>query len=80
MFFLFSNSLFKRDITADAGARLLPMPGQAADGCTLTTNSDGSGTYECNMDGLAHYLQHLSEADVIIDETYVLRLCFEFRS
>ena len=72
MFYLFSNSLFKRDITQDAGARLLPMPGQAADGCTLTTNSDGSGTYECNQDGLEHYLQHLASADVIIDETYRL--------
>lgn len=70
-FYRFLNSHFRRDITQDAGARLLPMPGQAGANCSFLTNSDGSQTYECNADGLDHYLEHLKEADVIMDETYV---------
>ena len=70
--YLFYNSHFRRDVTRDAGAKLLPMPAQEGSGCTFLTNSDGSQTYECQSEGLDHYLQLLAQADVIVDETYVL--------
>ena len=69
--YLFYNSHFRRDVTWDAGAKLLPMPAQEGSGCTFLTNSDGSRTYECQSEGLDHYLQLLAQADVIVDETYV---------
>ena len=68
-FYLFYNSHARKDITELAGARLLPMPAAAAANCTFLTNSDGSQTYECNGLAQQHFLQHLSEADVIVDET-----------
>lgn len=70
-FYLIYNSLYRRDLTTNAGGRLLSLPGQAAEHCTLTTNSDGSGTYECTSENLEHFLQLLGGADLIIDETYV---------
>ena len=70
-FYSFYNSHFRRDVTEDAGARLLPMPGQAANNCQFLGNSDGSQTYQCDSNGLEHFLQHLAEADMIVDETFV---------
>lgn len=72
-FYRLLNSHFRRDITADAGAQLLPLPGTAGPNCTVLTNSDGTPTYECigTSAGLQHYLEHLALADVIIDETFV---------
>lgn len=71
-FYLIYNSLYRRDLTTNAGGRLLSLPGQSAENCTLTTNSDGSGTYECTSENLQHFLQLLGGADLIIDETFVL--------
>ena len=70
--YLIYNSHFRRDITQDAGARLLTMPAQEGPGCRFLTNSDGSQTYECQSEGLDHYLQLLAQADMIVDETYVV--------
>ncbi|KAL9139330.1 putative tandem protein 11 [Amphidinium carterae] len=65
-------SHFRRDITEDAGGRLLTVLA-AGPNCTFLTNSDGSQTYECigTPDGAQHFRELLAGADVIIDESYV---------
>jgi hypothetical protein len=68
-----STAHYKRNMVEDAGGKLVSMPTEVAmpDGCSMATNTDGSGTLTCDPSGHAAYVKFLAEADVIFDESRI---------
>jgi len=69
-----NNAQYKIDFVEDAGGQMVPLPASSPTACTLGSNSDGATTLSCpnSAAGLSSFKKFLKQADVIIDETYVV--------